>query len=158
MQQLSYTLNGPFSVEYWPFKSLILCPSAASPPRTLLVSLPSSPLSRQSSDSRIQHRQTFPGKKQVQTLTCSFPGCPFSKSFRVSASLLPGSFHWSLMHLNRSVFCASHFFLYSCFFLVGTLIYSKVPHHILKWMLIYFFTLIFITEPCFKGSKLSLCC
>ena len=107
------------------------------------LSLLSSSLSRQSPDSRTELWQTSPGKKQLQTLTCSFPGCLLYRSFQVSACVLPGSFNKSLMHLNRCVFCVSYF-VFVHFFSVGTLMYSKVPHNILKWKLA-FFTFIFWT-------------
>ena len=125
-------------------------------PKLLLLSLPSRfSLSRQSPDSRTELWQTSPGKKQLQTLTCSFPGCLLYRSFQVSASVLPGSFNKSLMHLNRCVFYVFYFVFFH-FFSVGTLMYSEVPHRILKWKLT-FFTLIFIIELCFRGSKFSMC-
>lgn len=81
--------------------------------------------------------------KSSYRLTCSFPGCLLYRSFQVSASVLPGSFNKSLMHLNRCVFCISYF-VFVHFFSVGTLMYSKVPHNILKRKLA-FFTFIFWT-------------
>lgn len=95
------------------------------------------------------------GKSSYRLLTCSFPGCLLYRSFQVSAPVLPGSFNKSLMHLNRCVFYIFYFVFFH-FFSVGTLMYSKVPHRILKWKLT-FFTLIFIIEPCFRGSKFSMC-
>ena len=140
MEELSYTLNSPFSIDYWPFRSLILCPSAARPPKTLLCLCSVALCPGNPQILGLSFGKLLQGKSSYR-LTCSFPGCLLYRSFQVSASVLPGSFNKSLMHLNRWMFCISYF-VFVHFFSVGTLMYSKVPHNILKRKLA-FFTFIF---------------